>query len=133
MAFLREGAARPFVWGACDCSLWPADWVASRVGFDPAADLRGTYSCWLGAVRRMRRAGGLPWLFGPRLEACGMRPTNEPAPGAVGVVLAPMGLVGAVRTKHGWAVKREQGVIIAPYRTVLAWDFDRTWDSNKGD
>ena len=34
--FLREGAAKPFVWGRCDCSLWPADWVASQVGFDPA-------------------------------------------------------------------------------------------------
>ena len=108
----------------CDCSLWPADWVALRVGFDPAADLRGTYACPTGAIRRMRRAGGLAWLFGPRAEACGMRVAAAPRPGDIGVVRAPAGFVGAIRTTRGWAVKREHGVIVAPYPTILAWTFE---------
>jgi hypothetical protein len=122
--FLIAGAARPFAWGVCDCSLWPADWLVESRGVDPVPDLRGTYSCWIGAIRRVRRAGGLAWIFGPRLEAIGMRATLAPAPGDLGVVKVGPHLVGAVRTPSGrWAVKRESGVIIAPFETVLAWTF----------
>ncbi len=121
--FLVEGASKPFVWGVCDCSLWPADWIATSRGCDPAADLRGTYSCWMGAVRRIRRSGGLAWIFAPRLEAIGMRATIRPRFGDLGVVQAPMGIVGAIRAQSGWAVKRETGVMIEPFETIAAWAF----------
>ena len=121
--FLREHAASPLVWGEDDCSLFVANWLRASRGVDPALDLRGTYSCWLGAIRRIRRAGGLVWLFGPRLEAIGMHVTDAPQSGDVAVVSAPAGDVGAIRTAHGWAAKTTGGVIVAAFEPVMAWMF----------
>ncbi|WJS86697.1 hypothetical protein [Paracoccus sp. TOH] len=53
--------SRPFEWGPCDCCSAACDVFAALWGLDPMAAVRG-YRGPIGAVRMMRRAGGLPAL-----------------------------------------------------------------------
>lgn len=54
---------RPFAWGQHDCLLWAASCVYAITGYDPAADLRGTYSTALEGMRIMDEAGGIRKLI----------------------------------------------------------------------
>jgi hypothetical protein len=90
--FLRLSASRPFVWGVCDCMLWPADAVLHVTGIDPAADLRGAYDSPRGALALMRARGGLIGLMAAQLDGLA-----EQGPGdGVGVVRAGRREYGAV-------------------------------------
>lgn len=106
-----HGAAH--VWGECDCMLVLADWVRAVRGFDPAADLRGTYGdpdvC---AVGRAYRADPLPVCrraFGALPEVA------RPAPGDIALLGLPgqRFLFGALRLDDTlWAMKLEgRGVV----------------------
>jgi hypothetical protein len=75
-AFIEARRSRPFVWGAHDCCLFAADWVAMATGKDPAADLRGTYATALGAKRITDDAGGLAKLVESALVAHGFAPVT---------------------------------------------------------
>ncbi len=55
--FAAARLGRPFCWGADDCCLLAADWVAVAIGADPVADLRG-YATELGAARKLKRFTG---------------------------------------------------------------------------
>lgn len=48
-SYLASARNAPFIWGSHDCALFAADWVAERMGVDPAADLRGRYDDEAGA------------------------------------------------------------------------------------
>lgn len=119
--YLSAAAARPFVWGECDCALFGADWVLARRGFDPAAGFRGTYrrSCQAQDVLILNR--GLLALVTRQLAANGVEETDDPQPGDVGVVEATEGATVAIRVDGGWACKSPRGVIVAPRRIYKAW------------
>ncbi len=72
--FIEARRSRPFEWGANDCCLFAADWVALATGKDPAADLRGTYSTALSAQRIVADAGGLAQLVEAALHRHGFSP-----------------------------------------------------------
>lgn len=121
-AFLREGAARPFAWGACDCCTFACAWIERRRGVDPSAPWRGRYRSVRGALRQMRRGGGdLLAVVTKAMRSAGLNETSDPQPGDVGVVRTPAGLALAIRTPLGWAGKAESGVVTAPYPCLLAW------------
>ncbi|MCW7541878.1 hypothetical protein OOT46_29195 [Aquabacterium sp. A7-Y] len=67
----------PFEWGRHDCALWAADVVHALTGFDPGADLRGTYASALQAARVVRARGGLAAIataaLGPPCPPLGVR------------------------------------------------------------
>lgn len=73
--FIARTAGRPFEWGVLDCTLWPAQLVLERKGFDPASGLRGRYDTAFGARRIAMQAGGLRALvsarMGPTEALCG--------------------------------------------------------------
>jgi hypothetical protein len=66
-ACLAERRSRPFAWGSQDCALVAADGVIAVTGFDPAADLRGTYSTAAAATRVIEAHGGLAALAAARM------------------------------------------------------------------
>lgn len=59
---IEERRGAPFLLGTQDCALFAADCATAVTGFDPAVDLRGTYSSTAGAVRILKAAGGLEVL-----------------------------------------------------------------------
>jgi outer membrane protein assembly factor BamA len=73
--FIEERRSQPFAWGANDCCLFAADWVARATGRDPAAHYRGTYSSGIGAQRIIDKAGGILELA----RELGLEP-GKPAP-----------------------------------------------------
>ncbi|WP_420604468.1 DUF6950 family protein [Methylobacterium sp.] len=118
---LMLGAASPFVWGARDCSLWVADWIAIETGRDPVARFRGTYSCARSCARALRREGGLPALASRIAVEAGLTETTAPSPGDVGVIETEHGPFMMLRTGHVWAWKTKTGVLFASAPALRAW------------
>jgi hypothetical protein len=108
-AFARERAAMPFAWGANDCCLFAADAVLALTGTDPAAQLRGTYSTALGAMRVLKEHWGVAGLATNVLGA-----SMPPALAGVGdVVLIETGDYHALAICNGTSVigAGERGIV----------------------
>jgi len=109
--YLAASARTPFAWGSADCCTFAADWVTARTGRDPMAQLRGRYRSRLGAARLIRRGGGLVRLW---VEALGFGEAGLEQ-GDIGLIEVGGGLVGAIRTGIGWAMKDvDGGVVVLP-------------------
>lgn len=117
---IAQAAATPFARGKCDCCTFVADWVIARRGIDPAGTLRG-YSTDVGAMRRIRRAGGFVPLLTGLASACCLAVTDRPQPGDVGIVKTATTLSMGIRTLNGWACKEGPGIIIANFEPLIAW------------
>lgn len=102
LQFVAQRVAVPFVWGRSDCAIFAFDAVLALTGHDVVADLRNTYSSAWGALRLLARHGGLAGLASARLgpdsaplpgTVALLRPgwvqADEPATGALGVVITP--------------------------------------------
>jgi hypothetical protein len=128
-AHVRALGFRPFVWGETDCCLFVADWVREVTGIDPAAEWRGCYWSLRTARRLCRHHGGIVAAICREMDALFSR-TDDPLPGDVGIVRAPVGVrdgrlvqqeVGAIRTGDLWTVKGRTGVGGADFPLVAAW------------
>ncbi len=130
-AFLGDAVARPFEWGAHDCQMWPADWVLSQTGMDPASAWRGRYRTWRGAERIIRKGGGLVAVATAGMAAAGL---SDIAPdlardGDVGIVRATVTIgdrirdreAGAIRVAGAWAVLSDGGCVVGPFEVLTAW------------
>lgn len=122
--YLAGAARKPFVWGAHDCSLWVADWVALRAGYDPAEPYRGRYTTARGCARLITRAGGLVALWGRALAA--LQSIQCAEPGDVGIVHLRRGdrlsHAGAICTgPERWAAFTEVGLSVGTATAVAAW------------
>jgi len=119
--FLRDGASRPFRWGACDCCTWVCSWVLARRGVDPSAPWRGRYRTARGALRNIRRGGDFVAVVSGAMADAGLIETSDPQPGDIGVVEAEGGATLAICTGGKWAGKSERGVVVAPFPMIKAW------------
>lgn len=63
--WLMTAPKRAFEWGVWDCGLMAADCVKELTGYDPASDIRGTYSDASGALDALNRAVGKVAFDGP--------------------------------------------------------------------
>lgn len=121
--FLGAEARRPFVWGEADCALFVADWVRLCTGSDPAADLRGRYSC--------HRSAALVWQSGLSeivrkcaLTAGLVEAADHAGVGSIAVLRAPGGDVCAIRTCVGWVMRDRRSIVCiadADAEVVACW------------
>lgn len=65
--YIAATRSEPFRWGQNDCALWCASAVLDATGYDPAADLRGTYGTRFECLQVLKRHGGLLGLIPPRM------------------------------------------------------------------
>ncbi len=72
--FIAAHRADGHAFGANDCALFAAAWVALVAGVDPAADLRGTYSTEAEADALTAALGGFDQAVPDRLTAVGIEP-----------------------------------------------------------
>lgn len=70
---LAKTARREFEWGVCDCCLWAADLVKAAHGIDFSEPFRGTYRSERGALRIIRRYGGMMPMIS---EITGIKPVG---------------------------------------------------------
>jgi Domain of unknown function (DUF6950) len=131
--FLREAAARPFVWGEFDCCLFFADWTELRCGVDPALELRGTYSTERQMRRLVKVRGGIVRLVGDCMARAGCKVTFCPQRGDIGlvrigikvwrerVVTVPTGAIAVSPVM--WAIKTSERdrLAIGRFPLVRAW------------
>jgi hypothetical protein len=65
--FMNDTLHDRFVWGQNDCALWCASAVLHMTGYDPAEDLRGSYSSRFECRQKVLSAGGMVSLIAPRM------------------------------------------------------------------
>lgn len=94
-SFLKEWAGTPAVWGKTDCGMRVADYVLAQTGKDPAAEMRGQYSNFDECVDMiLGRWGSILEMARYGFESVGLRPTNHPQNGDVGVVQVGFAIEG---------------------------------------
>lgn len=131
---LREFLALPhlFGWGGVvgdDCTTWCGRWVFERIGIDPAAAFRGTYSTQEEAQLLIKRAGGLVALVEPTLTPLGFVRTDDPREGDIAVVRAPsfdgasVTEMAAINFSKTWAMLSPGRVVAKKAEIVTAWRF----------
>lgn len=127
--FLKAAAERPFSWegGDWDCLMWLAEWVKIARGVDPGAAHRHSYRDALGAMRIVKRAGGMVAHVDQCVKPLGIERTDDPKAGDIAVLnrLGDEAETGAlVIGKGSAAVLSNVGLLIIPTRArpiLAAW------------
>ncbi|WP_080849968.1 DUF6950 family protein [Agrobacterium tumefaciens] len=134
---IHEFLALPhrFRWGGMggdDCFTFPASWCLERIGLDPAAEFRGTYSSRKEAHILISSYGGEVSFADRQMSVIGARRVQHPQDGDVGIVRMLAGesssdmhiaLVGAIRFGPIWASISPAGVRATKADVVAAWRF----------
>lgn len=101
-----------------DCTTFVGSWVQEVSGFDPAADLRGTYSTAEEAAAVIAREGGIEAIGDVRLGRLGWYRVDTPADGDIGIVAAVSGVdltckeIPAIRFGPLWALMGPRGAMV---------------------
>lgn len=115
---LQRWRREPFAWGSDDCMLSVGDYIARRGGLDVTGRFRGSYDTAIGAMRHIRRHGGIPGL----IDLTGIpRVTDEPQRGdvvALHVRDCEGDMIGAICTGSGIAARMMTGVAELQTRLV---------------
>jgi hypothetical protein len=131
---LREWLEKPshrFRWGGAagdDCLMFCASWVAEVTGVDPVEEFRGTYSTAEEAAALVAAHGGIVALVGTYAARAGLKRTDEPQTGDIGIIRAPSGLdgdvkeIGAIRFGPLWAAIGPGGVRAKQAEFIAAWE-----------
>ena len=121
---IEAASERPFAYGSFDCCQFVADVVEAMTDSRPGF---GGYKTVAGAVRKVKRAGGLKVLVAELAQRAGYRevPTAFAQRGDVMLIDEPAdgfdGMVG-IRVEAGIAVAGPSGVAILPWqRAARAW------------
>lgn len=134
---IHEFLALPhrFRWGGMggdDCFTFPASWCLERIGLDPAAEFRGSYSSRKEAHALISSYGGEVGFADRQMSALGALRIQHPQDGDVGIVRMLAGesssdmhiaLVGAIRFGPLWASISPAGVRATKADFVAAWRF----------
>lgn len=122
-AFVAATAFRPILWGQDDCALWCASAVQDGTGFDPAADLRGSYDSWMACRRLVMGAGGLLNLIAPRMQHESLQPLRR---NGVAVVSSRGRQLCAVILDGHAIMRRNPGVCISDdFKLIRGWSWSR--------
>jgi len=120
--FLLDAARSDHVWSQSDCAMTIANWWRCKHGFDPGADLRGSYHTEEACLAVIEREGGMVGVVGSRALRAGALSTTDPCAGDIGVVSVHGLQFAAILGPTGrWMVKSAHG--LAGYRCspVAAW------------
>jgi hypothetical protein len=112
--YLREQAARPFVWGTTDCATFGMDWAERLTGLRPPNALPLPTS--LKAFLRRQATLPLEREVGDYLRLAGFTDCGlaDRQPGDIGVGRHDGLPTVLVRTAKGWAGRGAMGLLILP-------------------
>lgn len=127
-AELNRWRGLTYRWGESDCVTLCADWVLRVCGIDPAAAVRLTYESAAECQRVTRFFTDPVGSVSPHLERAGLRRTDSPVPGDIGVILL-RSEPGVARPHMSlclgetWAFKESCGAVTAatPGKIAAAW------------
>lgn len=107
--FLRKSLQDRFEWGRTDCALWAASAFEAVTGFDPAKELRGTYSTAFECRKIVIRNGGMLSLC-KRLMA--PAPARDFDGEGIGVFMVEGQLLAGVVVNNRLHVRTESGILV---------------------
>lgn len=124
--YLQRAVRTPWIYGQWDCTGFMAGWAMECGHPDPMASLRGRYSTQRGALRLIRRGGGLRALVAHGMASAGIpQVEGEPEPGDIGVITVPTddrtNRAGAIWTGERWASLGVRGLVCQPADHVAVW------------
>lgn len=119
--FIEKTLSDPFEWGRNDCALWCASAVAHETGFDPAADLRGTYASRFECRQIIMAARGLVPLIAPRMACGGLCELD--GDGVAIMTLHKRQLCGLILDGRA-VLKMERGIkIVDDFKVLRGWSW----------
>jgi hypothetical protein len=109
-----------------DCITFLATWVQDQTGVDVARAFRGAYNDKAGAEAIIAAHGGLVPLVERQLSEVSARRVQTPAPGDIGVIVAPGGTseqtqIGAICFGPVWAFITPGRVVAKQAKCLAAW------------
>ena len=109
-----------------DCISFPASWIWDQTGIDVVSEYRGTYHNKEQADAIISAAGGLVNLAGRQLALVSAKRVQEPRPGDIGVIVAPIGTseqvhIGGICFGPVWAFITPGRVLARRAEVVAAW------------
>ncbi|MGB0440217.1 MAG: DUF6950 family protein [Paracoccaceae bacterium] len=110
-------ADAPFEWSRTDCTCFMAGWCARHFGFDPIADLRGTYATQ--AEADAITGGDLSAFLGLRMTR--LRTKSAADRGDVAVVSLLGQKIAAIAAPPFWVVKSPIRVAWVRATPVRIW------------
>ncbi len=119
--FLERMTIEPFVDGASDCILTVADWIVLNGHPDPAEPYRGRYSTARERRKLIAEACGIHALMAGGAIRAGLRWTDQPQRGDVGLVRIGRRKIAAICLGERWAMKGDGLVVAAADEVLMAW------------
>lgn len=112
-------------WINHDCCRWADRWVQARGRKSPIKALGLHWTTEKGALRVIKRGGGLAALWSVGMEAVGVPEALKPLPGDVAVVERPtldrLNQAMAIYTGSRWASLGLHGMDFGPADTIKVW------------
>lgn len=120
-------APRPaWDWTTHDCCRWVARWVVINGHPDPMDHIGHSYSTRTGALRVIRRGGGLVDLWTKGMTGARLAAVTDPAIGAVAVLSVPtddeIGEACGIWTGERWGMLHERGLIFGVGTPLRIWN-----------
>jgi hypothetical protein len=112
-------------WGVMDCCQFAGRWVEGRTGRDPLADFR--YGSAKDALRILSKSGGLPNAVDRGMTSIGMRRTDAPDFGDIGVIETRgdvqniAGAAVAIFNGVYWIGKQPDGLAYVKAKSLISW------------
>lgn len=120
--FIAAEAEKPFGWGATDCATTADRWVQIARGISPMDALGRRHHDEAEARAWMTEFGGLSIAFNRAMRAAGMKKTQEPEVGDLGLVIFEGRMCIAIHAGTFWFSRHEDGLVGAPLGNVWkAW------------
>lgn len=120
-AFLERMTVEPFVDGASDCILTVADWIVLNGRPDPAEPYRGRYSTVRQRRKLIAEACGIHALMAGGAIRSGLKWTEQPQRGDVGLIRIGRQKIAAICLGERWAMKGDGLVVAAADEVLMAW------------
>lgn len=120
-AFLERMTVEPFADGAYDCILTVADWIVMNGHPDPAASYRGRYSTVRQRRKLIAEACGIHALMAGGAIRSGLKWTEQPQRGDVGLIRIGRQKIAAICLGERWAMKGDGLVVAAADEVLMAW------------
>jgi hypothetical protein len=125
-AYLTLAMRTPWAWSTHDCCTFIANWSIERGRSDPMAFIRGHYRTERGALKAIKRGGGLLKLVSRGMASAGVpRVDDGPEPGDVAVIEIKtedrLNEACAIWTGHRWAALGVRGITCGPAHALAVW------------
>jgi hypothetical protein len=124
--YLAQAMQTPWSWGSHDCCTFIANWSIERGHRDPMAFIRDRYVGESGALRAVKRGGGLLKLVSRGMASADIpRVDDNPQAGDVAVIKIEtedrLDEACAIWTGRRWAALGVRGITCGPAQPLAIW------------